>query len=271
VELRRIETNGTALNVAVGGDGPAVLLLHGWPHTWRLWSLAAPLLAPDHRVVAPDLRGLGDSARVPDRFDAVTGADDMLGVLDALGIDRAHVVAIDAGVPAAFLLGARHPGRVRRLVLMEALLPGLPGGFAAPPWWFGFHAVPGLAETVLEGHEAEYVDWFLEAGTHGGGGAPADVRDAFVRAYTGRDALRCGFGYYRAAAQNADAVRAAGRLGVPTVAVGAAAVGDRLYRQLEPIAEHLDGEVVGDSGHLVPLDRPDVVAALVRGQGVTSG
>jgi pimeloyl-ACP methyl ester carboxylesterase len=92
------------------------------------------------------------------------------------------------------------------------------------------------------------------------------VRDAFVRAYTGRDALRCGFGYYRAAAQNADAVRAAGRLHVPTLTLGAAAVGDRLYRQLQPITDDLEGEVVAGSGHLVPLDRPDVVAAHLRAE-----
>lgn len=264
MELRRIRTNGTALNVAVDGDGPAVLLIHGWPHTWQVWSLVVPLLGPGRMVVAPDLRGLGDSARAQSGFDAVTGAADMVGVLDALGIDRADVVAIDAGVPAAFLLGARYPGRVRRLVLMEALLPGLPGGFSTPPWWFGFHAVPGLAERVLEGHEAEYVDWFLESGTHGGRGVPEHVRDAFVRAYTGRDALRCGFGYYRAAAQNADAVGRAGRLHVPTLAIGGGAVGDRLYRQLQPIADELEGEVVAGSGHLVPLDRPDAVAAHLR-------
>ncbi|WP_255620826.1 alpha/beta fold hydrolase [Pseudonocardia sp. DSM 110487] len=264
MELRRIRTNGTALNVAVDGDGPAVLLIHGWPHTWQVWSLVVPLLVPGRMVVAPDLRGLGDSARAQSGFDAATGAADMVGVLDALGIDRADVVAIDAGVSAAFLLGTRYPGRVRRLVLMEALLPGLPGGFSTPPWWFGFHAVPGLAETVLEGHEAEYVDWFLESGTHRGRGVPEHVREAFVRAYTGRDALRCGFGYYRAAAQNADAVGAAGRLHVPTLAIGGGVIGDRLYRQLQPIADELEGEVVAGSGHLVPLDRPDAVAAHLR-------
>lgn len=145
---------------------------------------------------------------------------------------------------------------------MEALLPGLPGGFSSPPWWFGFHSVPGLAETVLEGHEAEYVDWFLEAGTHRT--APGHVRDAFVRACTGREALRCGFGYYRAAPQNAEAVQTVGRIEVPTLALGGAVVGDRLYRQLQPIVDELDGEVVPGSGHLLPLDRPDAVAAHLR-------
>ncbi|WP_271189256.1 alpha/beta fold hydrolase [Dactylosporangium matsuzakiense] len=263
MEFRRIETNGTELHVALDGAGPPVLFLHGWPHTWQVWRPVLPLLTGARRIVAPDLRGLGDSARAADGFDAGTGATDMLGLLDALDIDRADVVALDAGVPAAFVLGALHPERVRRLVLLEATLPGLPGGFATPPWWFGFHSAPGLAETVLEGHEAEYLDWFLTAGTYERRGVRAAIRDAFVRAYTGRDALRCGFGYYRAAPQNAASVLAAGRLTVPTVAVGGDTVGDLLHRQLRPVTDDLTGELVARSGHLVPLDRPDAVAELI--------
>lgn len=266
MELRRIETNGTELNVALNGAGPPVLLMHGWPHTWQVWQQVLPLIAGRRRAIAPDLRGLGDSARAAGGFDAVTGAGDMLGLLDALGVDRADVVALDAGVPAAFVLGALHPARVRRLVLMEATLPGLPGGFAASPWWFGFHSAPGLAETVLEGHEDAYLDWFLAAGTYERRGVPPDIRNAFVRAYTGREALRCGFGYYRAAAQNAAAIPAVGRLTVPTIALGGNTVGDLLHRQLMAVTDDLTGEIVPRSGHLVPLDRPDAVAeALLRG------
>ncbi|AGZ41337.1 alpha/beta fold hydrolase [Actinoplanes friuliensis] len=266
MELRRIRANGTELNVALDGAGPPVLLVHGWPHTWQVWQLVLPLLAGRRRVIAPDLRGLGDSARAAGGFDAATGAGDLTGLLDALGVDRADVVALDAGVPAAFLLGALHPDRVRRLVLMEATLPGLPGGFPAPPWWFGFHAVPGLAETVLQGHEGTYVDHFLRTGTYEQRGVPPEIREAFVRSYTGREALRCGFGYYRAAEQNAAAIVAAGRLTVPTVAVGGNTVGDLLHRQLVPVADRLSSELVPRSGHLVPLDRPDAVAGLLLGE-----
>jgi pimeloyl-ACP methyl ester carboxylesterase len=263
MELRRIRTNGTELNVALDGAGPPLLLMHGWPHTWQVWRPLLPLLG-GRRIIAPDLRGLGGSARAVDGFDAVTGAGDMLGLLDALGVEQAEVVALDAGVPAAFLLGALHPARVSRLVLMEATLPGLPGGFPAPPWWFGFHSAPGLAETVLEGHEAAYLDFFLMAGTYQGQGVPPEIRDAFVSAYTGREALRCGFGYYRAAERNAAAISAAGRLTVPTLAVGGNTVGDLLHRQLEPVTDDLTGELIPRSGHLVPLDRPDAVAELLR-------
>ncbi|NKI44896.1 alpha/beta fold hydrolase [Streptomyces physcomitrii] len=269
VEERRIRANGVEINVALCGEGPAVLLLHGFPHTWRLWSDLLGPLAAHHRVIAPDLRGLGASSRAPQGYDAGTLAADAEALLDALGERSAAVVGIDAGAPPAFLLALRRPGRVRRLVLMESLLGGLPGAeeFLAqgPPWWFGFHAVPGLAETVLDGNEGAYLDFFLDAGTLGEGVRPG-VRDAFAAAYTGRESLRCAFAYYRALPESArqlrDAVRAA-RLTVPTMAIGAEPVGPALERQLRPLADDLEAHRIEDCGHLVPLHRPEALLALL--------
>ncbi|MFH8405742.1 alpha/beta fold hydrolase [Streptomyces sp. NPDC018019] len=262
--------NGTGLNVALAGEGPAVLLLHGFPHTWRLWTHVVAGLAGRHRVIAPDLRGFGASDRAADGYDAGTLAADAEALLAALGESDAAVVGIDAGTPPAFLLALRRPGLVRRLVVMESLLGGLPGAgeFLAhgAPWWFGFHAAPGLAESVLVGNEARYVDWFLRAGTLGQGVHP-DVRDAFVHAYTGTDALRCAFSYYRAlptsARQIEEAVRT-GRLTVPAMAIGAHPVGRALEQQLRPVADHLVGHLIEDCGHIIPLHRPDRLLALLK-------
>jgi pimeloyl-ACP methyl ester carboxylesterase len=153
---------------------------------------------------------------------------------------------------------------------MESLLGRLPGGEdflkAGPPWWFGFHAVPDLAETVLEGSEEQYVDWFLNAGTLGDGVRPP-LRDAFVRAYTGREALRCAFSYYRALPQSAEQIEravAGARLTVPTMAVGAHPVGDALQRQLRPITDDLTGHLIKDCGHIIPLHRPQALLSLLR-------
>lgn len=269
VSVRQVTVNGLDVNVAVSGTGPAVLLLHGFPHTWELWTAVIPRLARHHRVIAPDLRGLGATTRAADGYDAGTLAADAEGVLDALGEPAADVVGIDVGTPAAFLLAMRRPGRVRRLVLMEALLGTLPGAedFLAggPPWWFGFHAVPGLAETVLTGHEAEYIDWFLTAGTRGRGLSP-EIRDQFIAAYTGRDALRCAFAHYRAmptsARQIVDATTSS-RLTVPTLAIGAHPVGNALANQLRPITDHLTHHLIEDCGHVIPLDRPDALTPLL--------
>ncbi|MEU1007573.1 alpha/beta fold hydrolase [Streptomyces sp. NPDC005890] len=270
VRLRRLTVNGVGLNVATAGQGPAVLLLHGFPHTWRLWTDVIGPLARRHRVIAPDLRGFGDSDRPAGGYDAGTLAADAEALLEALDAGPAAVVGIDLGAPPAFLLAMRRPGRVRRLVLMESLLGDLPGAeqFLAggPPWWFGFHAEPGLAETVLAGHEGAYVGWFLERGTLGRGVRP-DVRAEFVRAYGGSEALRAAFGPYRALPVTARQIReavAGARLTVPALTIGAHPAGRALERQLRPYADRLTGRVIPDCGHIVPLDRPEALLELLE-------
>ena len=150
-----VAVNGIELNVHISGNGPTVVFLHGFPHTWRVWSEVIDDFAVDHRIVAPDLRGFGGSTRTAEGMDAATVSRDIEQLITTLGSSPVTVVAIDAGVPPAFLLAMRRPEIFERLVLIESTLGRLPGAdafFAAgPPWWFGFHAVPGLAEQVLRG------------------------------------------------------------------------------------------------------------------------
>lgn len=164
-------------------------------------------------------------------------------------MSSAAVVGIDAGAAPAFLLALRRPGLVRRLAVMESLMGRLPG-----------------AETVLEGNEAAYIDWFPRAGTLGEGVRPA-IRDAFVRAYTGRQALSCAFSYYRALPESAVQIEravATARLTVPTMAPGAQPVGAALEHQLRPFADDLTGHVIENCGHIIPLHRPRALLTLLR-------
>lgn len=267
--MPKLAVNGIDLNVQIRGAGPSVVLLHGFPHTWQVWSEVIDDLAVDHRVVAPDLRGFGGSTHTASGMDAATVSLDIEQLIAALGSSPVTVVAIDAGVPPAFLLAMRRPEIVERLVLIESTLGRLPGAEAffagGPPWWFGFHAVPGLAEQVLQGNEAQYVGWFYDQGTRGRPVRP-DVRAAIGAAFTEPGALSAALGYYRALAdssrQISDAAQA--RLTVPTVAVGAAPVGRALEGQLRPIADVLEGHLIEDCGHIVPLDRPAELLAIIR-------
>ncbi|MEU9993483.1 alpha/beta fold hydrolase [Streptomyces sp. NPDC048045] len=280
VEIRTVAVGGVATKVALAGEGPALLLLHGFPHSWEVWRAVIGPLARRHRVIAPDMRWLrtGKAASVEEPtardYDAATLARDAERLLEALGATGAAVAGIDAGAPAAFLLALRRPDLVRRLVLMESLLGGLPTGgpggeqpaAGGPRWWFGFHSEPGLAESVLTGHEDRYIGWFLDNGTLGRG-VPSALREAFIAAYTGEDALRRAFSYYRALPSSARQIRDAtmtARLTMPTMAIGAHPIGAALEQQLRPIADDLTGHVIEDCGHIIPLDRPDTLLALLQ-------
>ncbi|WP_224387846.1 alpha/beta fold hydrolase [Pseudonocardia sp. ICBG1293] len=265
-----VAVNGVELAVDEVGQGPPVVLVHGFPHTGLVWSEVRDALREDHRVVVPDLRGFGASTRTTEGLDAGTLSMDLEELVVSLGAGPALVVAIDAGVPAAFLLGMRRPDLLTRLVLVESTLGGLPGAetfFAAgPPWWFGFHQVRGLAESVLRGNEAAYAEWFLDQGTRGRGARP-DLRSAIARTFARPDALHCALALYRALPESGQQISAAvagARLTVPTTAVGAVPVGRALENQLRGVADVLDGHLVEDCGHIVPLDRPEELVGLLR-------
>ena len=169
-ETRHVDAHGLRIQVTLRGSdsGQPLLMLHGWPFTSYLWCRVTPaLVAAGYRVIAPDLRGVGGTDRPMDGSDVESVSQDADHLLDVLDVREARVVGFDLGAPVAWKLAMRHPERVQQLVVMEAMIGKLPGAesFLAngPPWWFGFHAVPGLPETVVAGREAEYRGWFLSA------------------------------------------------------------------------------------------------------------
>lgn len=263
------EVNGIRIHCAIAGRGEPLLLLHGWPFTWYTWSRVIPSLAERYTVIAPDARGIGHTTRPETGYDLHTKADDARALIEHLGFSHAQVVGHDLGAEIAFMMAMRHPGSVRKLVLMEAVIGGLPGAedfMKHAPWWFGFHDVPGLAEKVIVGNEGAYLGWFFENHTYEKRGIPPESREEYVAAYTGVDALRGGFAHYRAFAENASQVRVKGqtRLKVPTLALGGNIVGDTLRRQLVLIADHVVGHVIPECGHNIPEERPDALLQHLR-------
>jgi pimeloyl-ACP methyl ester carboxylesterase len=257
--------------IARRGSGEPVLLLHGFPHTKEIWRDVVGLLdEAGYEAIAVDLRGAGATERPMHGYDAATLATDQVRLLDALGLPDAHVVGFDAGAAPAFAMASRHSHRVLSLTVVEAVIGGLAGaeGFFASgvPWWFGFHQAPGgLAEDVVAGSEARYIEFFLATGSRKG--LPRDLREYLVRAYSGWDRLRAAFEQYRAMPANAAANRQwaeNGSLAMPVTAVGASSVGDAPARQLVRVAEDFVGVQIATSGHIVPIDAPrDLAAAII--------
>ena len=123
--VRNVDTNGTTLSVRVGGQGPAVVLLHGYGETGDMWAPLAAELAHDRTVVAPDLRGMGLSARPEGGYDKKTQGQDIAGLLDALGIERTDLVTHDIGNMVGYAFAAQYPSQVIRFAIMDAPLPGI--------------------------------------------------------------------------------------------------------------------------------------------------
>ena len=195
------DTNGTRLHYVTGGDGPAVVLLHGYPYTWEVWKPLLPLLVEaGYTVIAPDLRGLGFSDRPNAGYDKASVAEDVRGIVLSLGIDRIHLVGTDIGAMVAYAYASRHPDEVERFVFAESLIPGFgleelmnpaTGGY----WHFGFHAQVEVATMLTAGKEGEYLmPWYGMMSA-----APSAAETAarsYLPFYQARGSMRAGFRHY---------------------------------------------------------------------------
>src|SRR5689334_7570742 len=128
---RYVDTGELRLHAVIGGDGPPLLLVHGWPESWYAWRLVMPALARDFQVIAVDQRGMGLSDKPESGYDTGTQARDLVALMDALGHERFAVVGHDTGFAISYAVAADHGHRVERVALLE--IPGSPGTVPAPP------------------------------------------------------------------------------------------------------------------------------------------
>jgi pimeloyl-ACP methyl ester carboxylesterase len=256
------------------GDGPVVVLLHGWPQTSRSWRHVIPRLSRKHRVIAPDLRGLGDSSRPASGYDTGTVASDVIELLDALGVRECCLVGHDWGGPVAFAATLSARDRVRKLGLIDSVLlgDGRSAGSAqgGARWHHLFHRTPHLPEALTAGREAIYLSWFFdEYSERAGAVSPEDLAE-YARCYSQPGAMRCGFEYYRTVEISAAYVQACiARDGKPTLPVLSVAGGagrgraHEAQESIERLVENLDCHVIPGCGHLVPEEAPEELCKLL--------
>jgi pimeloyl-ACP methyl ester carboxylesterase len=269
---RYVDTGDLRLHAVTGGDGPPLLLVHGWPQTWYAWRMLMPALARDFSVVAVDQRGIGLSDKPQDGYDTGTLASDLVKLMDALGHRRFALYGTDVGMPVAYALAADHPDRVDRLVVSEAPLPGvspspplfLPPVLNARLWHLAFNQLPVINEQLVTGREDIFfgAEFDASAGTHK---LPADVVKYYVDTLAASpDALRGSFGFYRAIpaiiAQNEQ--RKTRRLTLPVLAVGGEeSVADGAGKTMKLVADDVQTMVLVGSGHWVAEQAPEQLLA----------
>jgi alpha/beta hydrolase family protein len=154
--------NGIQLHYVIGGQGDPVVLLHGWPETWYAWHHVMPALAKNYTVIAPDLRGLGDSSKPPTGYDGKTLAEDIHQLVTQLGFKTIFLVGHDIGTQVAYSYAAAHPTEVKRLAVMELTIPGFAPAGRMPLWWVIFHQTPDVPEALVQGKEMMYLSWFFQ-------------------------------------------------------------------------------------------------------------
>ena len=269
---RYISVNGVRLHAVVGGKGPAVLLIHGWPGSWYYWRLVMPALARNFRVVAVDQRGIGLSDKPATGYDTGTQAADLVALMEALGHRRFAVVGHDTGFAVSYALAADHPERVTRAALLE--IPGSPGTVPSPPvflpgplndrlWHLPFNRIERLNEQLVSGREDLFFGWEFDAAAKK---LPAEVIDYYVRALAEPESLRGSFGWYRALDTTIaqDERRKTRPLAMPVLAVGgAASFGEHVGEALRLVAPDVHSVVIPDTGHFLAEESPtDLLAAL---------
>lgn len=256
------------LHYVAGGQGPTMVFLHGWPQTWYMWRDVLPGMMKNYRVVAVDMRGLGDSSRPAGGYDTKTVAHDIWRLLhDKLGLNEFFVVAHDWGGPVAYALAAQHRAAVRAMAIFDAPVPG-DGSIitALGRWHFGFHAEVDLPEAMVSGREDTYLRYMFRKAGARPDAISEEAQQEYVRAYSEPGAMRAGFNYYRAMSQDAKDNKAfikQGKLEMPVLVYGggAANVGRGLYAMdsWQRACSDVRGGVAEGCGHWIPEEKPDWV------------
>src|ERR1700761_4416974 len=265
---RYVDVGDLRLHAVIGGEGPPLLLVHGWPQTWYAWRMLMPAPARDFSEVAVNQRGVGLSGKPSGGYDTASLASDLVGLMDALGHPRFALYGPDVGMPIAYALAADHRDRVDRLVVSEAPLPGispspplfLPPQLNAMLWHLAFNQLPKINEQLVTGREDIFfgAEFDASAGTR-------KLPDYAVRYYIDTvaadpDHLRGSFEFSRAIpatiAQNEQ--RKTRRLTLPVLAIGGAeSSGEGVGNTMKLAADDVQTMVLTGSGHWVAEQAPE--------------
>jgi pimeloyl-ACP methyl ester carboxylesterase len=257
--------NGILMHYVIGGKGDVVVLLHGWPETWYEWRNIIPeLIANNYTVIAPDMRGLGDSEKPQTGYDTKTLAEDIYQLVKKLGYSKIYLVAHDWGGPVAYSYAAAHREDVRKMIILDTLLPGFgfeeAGSFSPDGiWHFSFHAVRDLPEKLIDGKEDVYLNWFYDWTYNQSAITPED-REEYIKQYSKPGAMRAGFEYYRAVFEDAEQNKeyAKEKLKIPILTIGGeAAIGNFTTTSFQRVANNVTGITLSNTGHFIPEERPN--------------
>jgi pimeloyl-ACP methyl ester carboxylesterase len=260
--------NGIRTHYVTGGSGPALVLLHGYPESWYEWRGIMPALGAHYTVIAPDLRGLGDTDKPQSGYDMGAIADDVYQLTQQLALSEINLVGHDWGGGVAYAYAATHPAQVRRLAIMEAVPAGfgLEELFNSNPdvfWFVPFNKLANLPEDLVAGKEREYLQVLYSIAQ---GKITPDAVDEYVRVYSQPGGMHAGAEYYRNIPKDAqeNQALAQNKLSMPVLAVGGEhSMANLPADKLAPLATQVRGVVVPKVSHFLAEEDPQGVTNLV--------
>ena len=276
IAVKTAGVGGLTFQYLEAGSGPAVILLHGYTQTSRMWRPLMPRLASDHRVVAPDLPGIGGSSVPTEGIDMASAATRIHALARQLGIERAVLVGHDIGLMVAYGYAAQYPGEVEKLVLMDAFLPGVEGWEAIynnPAIWH-FRFTGPTPEALVRGRERTYYEhyWNDFAADPKRSLSEAD-RQFYTAAYARPGRMRAGWAYFVSFPKTATdfAQLARTKLTMPVLAIGGEkANGAALAAQGKLVATNATSVVLANTGHWLMEENPretmEALVAFIRGR-----
>ena len=266
--VEEIDTGGATIHARVGGTGSAVVMLHGFADTGDMWAPLAEALI-GKRIVVPDLRGMGLSSHPPAGYDKKIQAQDIVRVIDKLGIDKADLVTHDIGNMVGYAFAAQFPARVTRWVAMDAPLPGIGPWdeiLKSPMLWhFNFRG-PDM-ERLVGGRERIYLDRFWNELSVNPKAIDEATRDHYAALYARPGGMHSAFEQFAAFTQDAvdnKAFAARGKLAMPVLAIGA----DKSFGTVQAdvmrfVASDVTVQVIANSGHWLMEEQPAATVAAI--------
>ena len=267
MQSKSAEVNGVRLHYLIAGEGDPVVLLHGYAETSHMWLPLISKLADRHTVIAPDLRGFGQSSAPDDGYTKKAMAQDVHALMRSLHYDRIRLVGHDIGLMVAYAFAAQYPDDVDRLVLMEAFLPGVGDWNSVfllrDLWHFHFYGKTPLA--LVTGHERIYLEHFWnDFAADPAKSVPEEDREFYTKAYAEPGHMKAGMEVFRAFPKDAEdfAQFAKVRLPMPLLVLsGEKAGGPFLIEQGKMVASNVEGVLVKGAGHWLMEEAPDQVMA----------
>jgi pimeloyl-ACP methyl ester carboxylesterase len=268
---RDADIDGAKIHYTSGGSGPAVVLLHGFAETSRMWDPILPVLAEKFTVIAPDLPGIGDSSIPSGGINMKTAAIQIHDLVRSLGITKARVVGHDIGLMVAYAYAAQFPSEVEKLVVMDAFLPGVQGWepiYNHPNYWhFRFNGP--TPEALVKGREDVYFAYFWnDLAADKNRSIPEADRKAYLEAYSRPGRMGASWEYFVSFLQAAKdfAQMAQTKLKMPVLSIGGdKSLGEPLGAQMKLVATDVTVVVVTNSGHWILEEQPQQTTdALVK-------